>query len=297
MSVRIATLALAALIVPALAACGGGETTDAQKPSAPQRDVAASPDPILVGAGDIAAWPPGRKGKDEATAKLLDEVVAKHRGRTVVITLGDNAYESGLTSEYRQYYMRTWGRHKAITRPVPGNHEYYSARARGYYRYFGVRPYYAYDVGAWRMYALNSEIAHRAGSPQERWLRRDLAAHPARCVLAYWHKPRYSSGPHGSNRSMQALWQALADHRAEVVLSGHDHDYERFAPQQGIVQIVVGTGGNFLYPFKRRAPGSVVRNDRTFGVILLTLHRAGYDFEFVPIAGQTFRDRGSGSCR
>jgi hypothetical protein len=258
---------------------------------------AASKDPVLVGAGDIATWPPGTEGNDEATAKVVESVVASRPGRTVVFTLGDNAYESGAASEYEDYYAPTWGRFKGVTRPTPGNHEYNTPGAAGYFGYFRVRPYYAYNLGSWRIYSLNSEIARKAKSPQVRWLRRDLAAQPHRCVLAYWHRPRYSSGPHGNDASVAAIWQTLARARADVVVTGHDHDYERFASRQGMVEFVVGTGGNFLYQFKRRAAGSRARNDKTFGVIAFTLHRGGYAFRFVPVAGQRFTDRGTVRCR
>ena len=301
MSVRTAifALVLAASLVGG-AAVGAAtflqETRPAGTPPPTRIDLGRSRDPILVGAGDIAEWPPGARGRDEETADLLDAIVRKKRGRVTVFTAGDNAYDSGLTSEYASYYTPTWGRYKAITRPAPGNHEYYSKGAAGYFRYFGVRPYYAYDLGAWRVYSLNSEVPHQAGSPQERWLRRDLTAHPRHCVMAYWHRPRYSAGPHGSDASMQALWQALADHHADVIVSAHDHDYERYAPRDRIREFVVGTGGNYLYPFTRSLAGIVARSDHTWGVIVFTLHRAGYDFRFIPVAGQDYRDRGSFAC-
>ncbi len=266
-------------------------------------------DPILVGAGDIAASPSGTSGPDEATARLLDSVVAANPDRVTVFTAGDNAYESGTLSEYTSYYDPTWGRQKAITKPTPGNHEYTTAGAAGYFDYFGAAAgnratgYYAYDLGGWRIYSLNSEVAHGAGSTQEQWLRSDLAAHAGTaCVLAYWHRPRFSSGTHGSDTSMQALWQALYDNRAEVVVSGHDHNYQRFAPQtptgaadpaRGIREFVVGTGGRSHYVFASPIANTEAYNTDTYGVLRLTLHPTSYDFAFLHEAGRTYSDTGT----
>ena len=266
-------------------------------------------DAVLVGAGDITNC--GRT-QDESTAQLLDTIPG------TVVTMGDNAYPDGTLDQFNNCYGPTWGRHKDRTLPSPGNHDYHVAGAAGYYTYFGAaaspldpgctsncRGYYAYDLGAWHIVALNSEIAMNAGSAQEQWLRADLAANPKTCTLAYWHKPRFSSGQHGNNSGSQALWQALYDYGADVVLNGHDHTYERFAPQspngqaqstRGIREFVVGTGGASLYSFPTIQPNSEVRNNTTWGVLKLTLHLDRYDWEFVPIAGQTFTDVGSGSC-
>ena len=257
---------------------------------------------VLVAAGDIAdCLSPG----DEATAALLDGI-----GGTVAV-LGDNAYENGSEQEYRDCYHPSWGRHKARTRPTPGNHEYQTPGAAGYFGYFGLAAglpaegWYSYDLGAWHVVSLNSELPVAAGSLQELWLRADLAAHPARCTLAYWHRPRFSSSRHGNNAAMQPLWQALYDAGADVVLVGHDHVYERFAPQgptgaadpaRGIRQFTVGTGGrNDLYPFNTPVANSEVRYNLTFGVIKLTLEEDGYTWEFIPTSG-TFRDSGRGTC-
>lgn len=279
----------------ALAACHGDGTTPGS-PAAP--DAAA---PVLVGAGDIAdCTSPG----DESTAALLDTLPG------TVVTLGDNAYPDGRAVDFNGCYDPSWGRQRARTRPVPGNHDYHVAGAAAYFAYFGDRAgepgkgYYSYDVGGWHVVALNSEIPVAAGSEQERWLRADLAAHPARCTLAYWHRPRFSSGQHGSDPAMQPLWQALYDAGAEVVLDGHDHLYERFAPQRpdgtadaarGIREFVVGTGGEDLYSFIRTEANSEVRHNRTFGVLRITLEPDGYAWRFVPVSG-TFSDSGRGSC-
>jgi len=265
-------------------------------------------DPILVGAGDIAGSPSGASGNDQATALLLDAIVAANPGRVTVFTAGDNAYDSGTASEYASYYDPTWGRHKAITRPVPGNHEYNTAGATGYYGYFGsaagdpAKGYYAYNLGAWRVYALNSEIAHGAGSTEEQWLRADLAANPSACVVAYTHHPRFSSGSHGSDTGMTALWQALYDYGAELLLVGHDHNYQRFAPMtaagvldsaRGVRQILVGTGGRSLYSFSSPIANTEAWSVSSYGVLKLTLRPASYDFQFVPIAGSSYADSGT----
>jgi hypothetical protein len=233
-----------------------------------------------------------------------------------VLTLGDNQYENGALAKYQGSYGPSWGRVKGKTKPAPGNHEYLTSGAAGYFGYFGsvagdpTKGYYSFDLGTWHLISLNSNCSRAGGcgvgSPQEEWLRADLASHPTACSLAYWHHPRFSSGEHGSHASMTALWQALQDGGAELVLSGHDHDYERFAPQDadgtldaahGIRQFVVGTGGKNHYPITGAiVPHSEVRNDDTFGVLELTLRPSGYDWRFLPEAGKTFSDSGSATC-
>ena len=257
----------------------------------------------MVGAGDIAGC---STSGDEATALLLDGIAG------TVFTLGDNAYDSGSTTEYNNCYHPTWGRQKARTKPVPGNHEYVTANAAGYFGYFGsafgtsTTGYYSYDLGDWHIVALNSSVAHEAGSAQEQWLRADLAASTKTCTLAYWHHPRFSSGAgHGNDASMQPVWQALYDANADVILSGHDHDYERFAPQtpsgvadatRGIREFVVGTGGRSHYGLGTLKANSQVFNGDTFGVLKLTLSAGTYAWEFVHVDGGTFADSGTGSC-
>lgn len=265
--------------------------------------VAPRPNPAtLVGAGDIATC--GNSG-DERTADLLDDIAG------TVFTVGDNAYPDGTLEQFEQCYDPSWGRHKSRTRPVPGNHEYHTQAASGYFGYFGSRAgdptkgYYSYDLGGWHVIALNSNLSMAPGSPQELWLRADLADHPARCTLAYMHHPRFSSGAeHGNSFSPKPLWDALYDAGAEVVISGHDHTYERFAPQtpagdldmsDGIRQFVVGTGGGGLYAFNQPQPNSEVRRS-THGVLQLTLYPDRYDWEFVPAQGSNFTDSGSASC-
>jgi hypothetical protein len=250
-----------------------------------------------VGAGDISSC---TNNNDEATAKLLDNIPG------TVFVAGDNAYTDGSYTQYVNCYDPTWGRHKARTQPVPGNHEYQTSGAAGYFQYFNNVPaYYAFNLGPWRIYALNSEISATATSAEVTWLQNDLAANPRQCVLAYWHKPRWSSGStHGSNSSMQVLWQIFYNAGAELVINGHEHNYERFAEMnasgaavsQGLREFVVGTGGNSHYPFGTALSTSQVRNSSTYGVLKLTLRSDGYDWQFVPVAGSTFTDSGSGSC-
>jgi calcineurin-like phosphoesterase family protein/Big-like domain-containing protein len=262
---------------------------------------------VLVGAGDIA----GSGSGDEATAQLLDQVVAAGGSSVTVFTAGDNAYSSGSATEFSTYYDPTWGRHRSRTRPSPGNHDYSTSGASGYFGYFGSqagpsgRGYYSYDAGNWHIVSLNSEVATSAGSAQEQWLRSDLAATSKPCVLAYWHKPRFSSGSkHGSDAGMGPLFKALYDYHAEVVVSGHDHEYERFAPQdpsgtadpgKGIRQFVAGTGGESLSGFGTPLPNSEVRYSGSFGVLKLTLGSSGYTWEFIPVSG-SFRDSGNATC-
>lgn len=265
-------------------------------------------DPVLVGAGDIADC--NDLSGAEATGKILDEIPG------TVFTVGDNAYPSGTAEQFAKCYDPTWGRQKARTRPSVGNHEFHSGGATPYFDYFGanagdpMRGYYSYELGSWHIVVLNSECSEvggcKAGSAEEQWLRADLQQHPAACTLAYWHKPLFSSGAkHGNDTEMKAFWQDLYEARAAVVINGHDHDYERFAPQDpdgkpdtehGIREFVVGTGGKSHRPFATPLATSEVRNTDTFGVLKLTLHANGYDWEFIPEAGKAFHDSGSGQC-
>ncbi len=258
---------------------------------------------ILVGAGDIATC----KGVyDEQTAALLDDIPG------TVFTVGDNVYDNGTATEYTDCYDPSWGRHKARTRPTPGNHDYYTPGATGYFGYFGAAAsdptlgYYSYDLGAWHIVVLNNYQTMTAGSTQEQWLRADLAAHPSQCTLAMWHEPLFSSGmTHGGNLRTQPLWQALYDAGAEVVVTGHDHSYQRFAPQTttgvadaayGIRQFVVGTGGAGLEEFVSDVPNTDVRNNSAHGVLQLTLRESSYEWEYIPDLGQTFADSGGAPC-
>jgi len=270
-------------------------------------------DPVFVGAGDIASC---TSTGDEATAKLLDTIPG------TVYTTGDNAYESGTASEFENCYAPSWGRPTIEERTYPtlGNHEYYStANADGYFGYFGAgrvsydastKGYYSYNLGEWHVVALKSMCEKVGGcdatSPMVTWLKQDLAANPRTCTLAYFHHPLFGSGNvSGGSSKMKLSWEVLYAANADVVLNGHNHNYQRFAPQtpsgeadpvQGIREFVVGTGGRSLNTFKTTVANTEVRNANTYGVLKLTLHPTSYDWEFVPVAGQTFTDSGSDNC-
>jgi acid phosphatase type 7 len=281
-------------------------------------DVEAVSDPVVVAAGDIACDPlagsfenglgtPNRC-RQQSTAALIERLEPH-----AVLVLGDLQYEDGQIWKYKRSYHPSWGRFKAISYPAPGGEEDRFGHG-GYRRYWGARarpqgsPWYSFDLGGWHIVSLDSNcpgaLACDRGSPQEQWLRADLAANPAACTLAFWHEPRFSSAGQ-STPSTEPLWQALYDARAELVLSGHAHSYEQFDPlnaaggldqARGIRQFVVGTGGESLRGFKTRLIGSAARNARTFGVLELTLHKRGYNWRFVPEQGKRFRDAGSASC-
>src|SRR5258708_4321222 len=262
---------------------------------------------ILVGAGDIADC------KDlsgaQATAKLLDKMPG------TVMAVGDLAYPSGSKENFT-CYVKPWGRAKSRPRPAPGNHEFRSAGASPYFDYFGAAAgdpkagYYSYDLGTWHIIVLNSECKDvggcEAGSTQEKWMRADLAAHPAACTLAYWHGPLFSSGSaHGNDLTVKPLFQALYEANADVVVTGHDHDYERFPPQtpdgaadpaRGIREFSVGTGGKNHPPSRSPNTHTQLRDATAFGVLKLTLKPNAYDWQFIPEAGKSFTDSGSGTC-
>ena len=272
------------------------------------RPAFASNDPVIVAAGDIANC----GGRDQrATA----EIAAGQTGK--VLTLGDNAYPHGAPEEFATCFDPTWGRFKDRIYPTPGNHDYDTPEAAGYFGYFGAaagepgKGYYSFDLGSWHLVALNSNCEFigscEAGSPQETWLKSDLAAHPAKCTLVFFHHPLFTSGAaEPPATEMRPIWQDLYDAGVDLVLNGHAHDYERFAPQdpqgnadpaRGIVQIVVGTGGIDLAPLQSSPqPNSLVRQNTTYGVLQLTLHPDSYDFKFLPTAGEAFDDAGSGKC-
>lgn len=256
---------------------------------------------VVLAAGDIARC---ESRDDEATAALLDRLPGE------VLTLGDHAYPNASAEDFRRCYHPSWGRHRARTRPTPGNHEYFQPGATPYFDYFGAaagprgRGWYSFDVGAWHVVSLNSEVSARAGSQQERWLRDDLQRHRDRCVLAYWHRPRFSSGQHGGTREVAALWRALQEAGAEVVLQAHDHHYERFGPldadgrpdPNGVRSFVVGTGGGERRIIRGGATGSMVAINGRPGVLRLTLRARSYAWEFIPVSGAPM-DRGEASCR
>lgn len=259
------------------------------------------PSSVVLAAGDIAQCDlPGA----ERTGRLLDTVTG------TLLALGDNAYPHGSLLHYAECYDPTWGRHFDRTRPVPGNHDYETPGADGYYTYFGESAgprglgYYFYGIGAWDLIALNSEVDVSAGSAQLAWLRSQLAAARARCTLAYFHRPLFSSGRNGNNNDLRDLWRVLYEFNVDVVLTGHDHMYERFLPQdpngladsaRGIRQFIVGTGGGQLTgPVRRQANSEITGVD--WGVLRLTLGNDDYRWEFLPVAGGAFRDVGAGRC-
>ncbi|MBI2984312.1 MAG: metallophosphoesterase [Candidatus Kerfeldbacteria bacterium] len=277
--------------------------------SSPPTVTHVSPDDqavTLLAAGDIAS---GGNDHDEETAKILDQLPG------TVAALGDEAYPSGRDQDFQECYEPTWGRHRSRTRPTPGNHEYVTDRAAGYFRYFNDQAgdpeqgYYSYRLGEWQVFALNSNCQEIGGcdygSPQQRWLEQALAETKTACALAYSHHPRFSSGLHGDTEEIDPLWRTLQRGGVDVALAGHDHDYERFAPldeqgqadpETGTRSFVVGTGGRSLYPLRRVQRGSEARDHKTYGVLRLSLEPTGYRWQFMPVAGSTFTDAGTGQC-
>ncbi len=285
-------------------------------------------DPVIVSAGDIACDPTnssfnGGNGTSSscemlATAKLIQSI-----SPVAVLPLGDTQYYCGGLAAFQQSYALNWGIFLGITHPTVGNHEYLTSggtdcdatgMATGYYTYFGAaagnpsQGYYSYNVGTWHLIALNTQCSSAGGcgtgSPQETWLQQDLAANPTACTLAYYHIPLWSSGGRANSNS-QVFMNDLYNAHADLVLTGHDHDYERFLPQNpqgqldttnGIVEVVAGTGGANHTSFVTTAPNRAAGNDTTFGVLKLTLHASSYDFQFVPIAGSTYTDSGTQAC-
>lgn len=303
-------LILVALVL--LLGAGAAAWATLSDPEAPARSRSERPErggvarhaPVMVAvAGDIGHQGTGRI----ATARLVTAISPAH-----VITTGDHAYPDGAPDAFARWYAPTWGRFRAATHPSPGNHDYKTPDADGYFDYFGDaagprgKGYYAFDIGAWHLVALNTEIAHGPRSAQVAWLRDDLRRSRARCTLAFWHRPRFTAGRYADDAGVAAFWRVLHRAGAEVVLSSHDHNYQRYAPldpagridrQGGIRQFVVGTGGAPLYPLRpdrRRVAGT----SDSFGVLVLRLRGTGLDFEFVPAGRTAFRDAGSNiRCR
>jgi hypothetical protein len=331
---RACALVVAALLVTA--GCGGGRPAATPSPSTttaagPTTSGPAPVDPtgstssttadtvpagsvVVAAAGDIACEP-GQAPSDQACRMQDTAALVAAAHPAAVLTLGDEQYENATLGKFRQSYDVSWGRFRNITHPSPGNHEYAAGRAPGYFAYFGAaagppgRGWYSFDVGGWHLIALNSNCSAVGGcgpgSPQYQWLQADLAASHARCTLAYWHHPRFSSGIHGNDTTVGPLWQALDAAGADLVLSGHDHDYERFAPLApsgapaagGIREFVVGTGGRSLYPSLLPRPGSEVRRSVTFGILVLTLSPGSYRWHFAAApGGGGFTDDGRADC-
>ncbi len=294
---------------------------------APTATSAVGPDSILgeesvtiMAAGDIACEPTNSDfrlgiGTDSACrANSTADIVIQHNPDAVLVP-GDLQYAEGELSNFMSSYNPSWGQFKDKTYPVPGNHEYRTSDAAGYFDYFGEQAgeegkgYYSVQMGNWQVIALNSNCAYIAGcepgSPQYEWLRQTLETGTGSCEIALLHHPRWSSGRHGNNDAVGPLYELLYEYGVEVAIAGHDHDYERFAPQdpsgrrddtRGIRDFIVGTGGRNLYRFGSVAPNSEVRENKTFGVLKMELNDGSYEWEFVPEAGKTFSDVGSGSC-
>ena len=286
----------------------------------------AGSDPVIAAAGDIACDP-----LNPHFGAGLGEGIFCRQARTsdlllrmdleAVLLPGDLQYEDGKLWKFKRSFDPSWGRLKPLLRPVPGNHEYQDPGAAGYFDYFngpgrqrgqaGERGagYYSFDVGDWHLIGLNSECRRvggcEAGSPQERWLRADLASHPAACTVAYWHHPHFTSGQHGAHGTMRAVWDALYEANVDLVINGHEHFYERFAPQtpdgipdgmRGIRQFTVGTGGKNRFGFLGVAPNSELRENRYHGVLKLSLHEGSYDWEFVTAPWGGVADSGTAGC-
>ena len=348
----LVTIAVALVTIPPLRAYVTGAATTDRRPDERSYVIAAAGDIVCSPAmqrrvqeraerlpvkdtGEPADSRPPRSCAESATAEVLRE-----RAPTTVLPLGDVQYECGDAAEFQRAYSATWGQFKSVSRPAVGNHEYGGecggSDASGYFDYFGAaageKGWYSFDVGGWHLIALNSQCrAGRGlesvggcnpGSEQYRWLQADLAANKNACTLAYWHEPRFTSGQHGPARQMADIWNALVAAKVDVVLSAHNHVYERFefighmdAPRdtrqnsesitetpnpdpQGIQQFVVGTGGRNHIKFKKPPMvGEVVRDDTSFGILAMTLKPGSYDWEFVPVKDSTFRDGGAAKCR
>ncbi len=299
---------------------GAQQTVRQQRTTPPKSKNAKAPktakteqkEHTLVGAGDIA-WCGNLLGA-EATAKLIENIPG------TVFAAGDLAYDRGTWEEFQNCYQPTWGKFKNRTKPAAGNHEYNGSGASGYFRYWGeaagepIKGYYSYDLGSWHVVVLNTNCAVKTlggcgeGSPEEVWLREDLAAHGDPCIVAYGHHPLFSSGilpSHAMHPELRAFWRDLYRAHADLVLAGHEHSYERFAPQDpdgqldeknGIRQFIVGTGGKSHTPLGFAMANSEVRNSDTFGVLKLTLSEKSYKWEFIPEAGMSFTDAGEGAC-
>ena len=285
---------------------GSGAASGSSAPSAPSApSQSPSADAVLIGAGDIARCD---NDDDSATAALIETIPG------TVFTAGDNAYDTGSADDFRNCYEPTWGRFRDRTKPAPGNHDWETQDLAGYLGYFGTAgapngtSWYSYELGAWHVIVLDSDCSKVDGcgpdSAQGRWLAADLAASSARCTLAIWHHPRFSSGLHGNDDTVAPFWRALYDGGADLIVNGHDHDYERFAPQdpdgrvdrqRGIRELVVGTGGAELRPFEKVRANSELRASVANGIIRLDLHPTSYDWRFIPTTGD-FSDSGSTAC-
>lgn len=296
------TIAVAALAMCLSTCRGGAASSTAPTVSNVGATSGSNETVVLVGAGDIAVcgW-----GHAAQTAAILDSIPG------TVFTAGDNSNHNGTADDFTNCYDTTWGRHKSRTRPAPGNHDYLTAGAAPYFDYFGARAgiaglgYYSYTLSNWQVFSLNSNVPAGSGSPQYAWLEGELRRTSADCRLAYWHYPVFNSGYQGNMREMREVWRLLHEFGADVVVAGHAHDYERFAPMdaegtadpvRGIREFVVGTGGAGFTELTQLQSNSEVFDNKTIGVLKLTLEPASYQWEFIPAAGGHFTDRGSGTC-
>ena len=297
-------VALAALLV------GCNKTKVSGEVASPPADRAPTSGTVTIAAaGDISDT---SIGDQKRTSDLI-----YNKGFDAVLLLGDNQYPRGGASDYQNYFAPTWGRFKSLLRPTPGNHEYFTPGAAGYFAYFGAQAgdpskgYYSYDIGDWHLIALNtnsgcSSVPCDASSAQVAWLKADLQQSSKKCTLAYWHHPLFNSGAqHGNFTRATAFWNALYAAGADVVLNGHEHIYERFEPQnpsgvldaqKGLRQFTVGTGGIGFYGLGDAMPNSAVRQASAYGILKLTLKADSYDWEFIATAPSTFADKGSGLC-
>jgi len=282
-------------------------------PALSSKDKADSLETVTVyAAGDIADCQKNLPADTmaEKTSELILAGLAVD-SKAVALTLGDNTYPVGKPEEFSNCYAPTWGKFKNRTLPSPGNHDYGVPSAHGYYNYFGEiagpdqRGYYSRKVGQWLLISLNSNIDGKQMHEQLRWLKKELNTHQHSCTLAFWHHPVFSSGWHGNYEVMQEAWKILSEAKADLVLTAHDHHYERFSPldvngvveqKSGIRSFVVGTGGAKLRPTVFTVAGSELRENSTYGVLKLSLHEKSYNWEFLPIEGQTFTDKGHGEC-
>ncbi|WP_295759799.1 metallophosphoesterase [Undibacterium sp.] len=297
-----ALLCCSALVYPELASAA---KTKAAKP-------AAIKTLTVYAAGDIADCKklPPEESMAAKTAEIINAGLQQD-SKALVLTLGDNTYPVGRPEEFNNCYEPTWGKFKQSTLPSPGNHDYGMPSALGYYNYFEElagpdrRGYYSKGLGNWLIISLNSNRTGQPMQEQLRWLKQQLSSNKRSCILAYWHHPVFSSGGHGNNDTMQPAWEMLAAAKADIVLSSHDHDYERMSPingsgerddKNGIRSFVVGTGGAKLTPMFFAKPTTEARNNAVHGVLKLSLHANSYDWEFVPVAGESFNDTGHGVC-
>ncbi|WP_165794866.1 metallophosphoesterase family protein [Solimicrobium silvestre] len=276
-------------------------------PSTESRDATIT----VYAAGDIADCRTKKStARSIATATLINAGIADDP-QAIVLTMGDHTYPVGVQAEFETCYQPSWGKFKDRTYPSPGNHEYYSPNGIGYYQYFGEaagsqrQSYYSVNKGAWHIISLNSNLNKEDLQTQLDWLAQDLKKNRSACTLAYWHHPVYSSGLHGNNKHMKPVWEMLMAAKADVILSGHDHHYERFALQNsqgdediqtGIREFIVGTGGAKLAPVFWKKSNSEIVNTNTNGVLKLLLKKQGYEWQFLPIEGSSFTDQGSTAC-